>query len=108
MTFGQHLAAKVAHFGGSWPVICIFSAVLLGWMALNSWVLARHSFDPYPYILLNLVLSALAAIQAPVIMMSQNRQAEKDRLQPRQDYATNLMAEFEIRYLHVKLDSLPP
>src|SRR2546422_9993521 len=106
MTFGQHLADRVAHFGGSWPFIFIFSAVLLGWMALNSWVLARHSFDPYPYILLNLVLSALAAIQAPVIMMSQNRQAEKDRLQSRQDYEINLMAEFRIRGLHDKLDSL--
>ncbi|PYP21504.1 MAG: DUF1003 domain-containing protein [Gemmatimonadetes bacterium] len=106
MTFGQHLADRVAHFGGSWPFIFIFSAVLLGWMALNSWVLARHSFDPYPYILLNLVLSALAAIQAPVIMMSQNRQAEKDRLQAQQDYEINLMAEFEIRDLHDKLDSL--
>src|SRR3989442_13110536 len=106
MTFGQHLADKVAHFGGSWPFIFIFSAVLLGWMSLNWWFWDRHSFDPYPYILLNLVLSALAAIQAPVIMMSQNRQAEKDRLQAQQDYEINLMAEFEIRDLHDKLDSL--
>src|SRR5262249_9168574 len=82
----------------------------LGWMVLNSLVLAKHSaggaFDPYPYILLNLVLSTLAALQAPVIMMSQNRQSEKDRLRAEQDYEINLMAEFEIRDLHDKLDGL--
>jgi uncharacterized membrane protein len=75
-------------------------------MVLNSWLFAHHPFDPYPFILLNLVLSALAAIQAPVIMMSQNRQAEKDRMQAQQDYEINLMAEFEIRDLHDKLDAL--
>jgi uncharacterized membrane protein len=106
MTFGQRVADKVAQFGGSWPFIFVFGTILLGWMLLNSWVLARRPFDPYPYILLNLVLSALAALQAPVIMMSQNRQAEKDRLHAQQDYEINLMAEFEIRDLHDKLDAL--
>ncbi len=106
MTLGQRVADRVARFGGSWPFIFIFGAVLLGWMALNSWVLATRPFDPYPFILLNLVLSALAAIQAPVIMMSQNRQAEKDRLQAQQDYEINLMAEIEIRDLHDKMDGL--
>ena len=106
MTFGQRVADKVAQFGGSWPFIVIFGVVLIGWMVVNSVVLARRPFDPYPYILLNLALSALAAIQAPVIMMSQNRQAAKDRLQAQQDYEINLMAEFEIRDLHDKLDAL--
>src|ERR1700732_1023373 len=106
MTLGQRVAEKVAKFGGSWPFIFAFGAVLFGWMLLNTWVLARHPFDPYPYILLNLVLSALAALQAPVIMMSQNRQAQKDRLHAQQDYEINLMAEFEIRDLHDKLDAL--
>jgi uncharacterized membrane protein len=106
MTTGQRVADRVARFGGSWPFIFIFGGVLVGWMALNTWVLARHPFDPYPYILLNLGLSALAALQAPVIMMSQNRQAEKDRLHAQHDYEINLVAEFEIRDLHDKLDSL--
>jgi len=106
MTMGQRVADRVAQFGGSWPFIFIFTAVLVGWMGLNSWILAKRPFDPYPYILLNLALSALAAIQAPVIMMSQNRQAEKDRMQAQQDYEINLMAEFEIRDLHDKLDAL--
>jgi len=106
MTLGQRVADRVAQFGGSWPFIFIFGGVLIGWMVVNSIVLTRRPFDPYPYILLNLALSALAAIQAPVIMMSQNRQAEKDRLQAQQDYEINLMAEFEIRDLHDKLDAL--
>ncbi len=106
MTLGQRVADRVARFGGSWPFIGIFGFIVLAWMALNTWVLAHRAFDPYPYILLNLVLSTLAAIQAPVIMMSQNRQAEKDRLQAQQDYEINLMAEFEIRDLHDKLDAL--
>jgi uncharacterized membrane protein len=106
MTLGQRVADKVAQFGGSWLFIGIFAVILMGWMALNSWVLAQHPFDPYPYIFLNLGLSALAALQAPVIMMSQNRQAEKDRLRSQQDYEINLMAEFEIRDLHDKLDAL--
>lgn len=106
MTMGERIADKVAQFGGSWTFIMIFGGILIVWMGINSWVLATHPFDPYPFILLNLVLSTLAALQAPVIMMSQNRQAEKDRLQAYQDYQINLMAEFEIRDLHDKLDGL--
>ena len=106
MTFGQRVADRVAQFGGSWPFIGLFGAILVGWMIMNTWVLATHPFDPYPFILLNLVLSTLAALQAPVIMMSQNRQAEKDRMHAQQDYEVNLMAEIEIRDLHDKLDSL--
>ena len=106
MTFGEHVADRVAHFGGSWTFIGIFGGVLLGWMAINTWLLVRHPFDPFPFILLNLVLSTIAALQAPVIMMSQNRQAEKDRLEATQDYQINLMAEMEIRDLHDKLDGL--
>src|ERR1700694_1004346 len=106
MTFGQHVADRVARFGGSWPFIGIFGGVLVVWMVVNAWVLARHPFDPYPFILLNLVLSTLAALQAPVIMMSHNRQAEKDRIHAQQDYEINLMAEIEIRDLHDKMDSL--
>ena len=106
MTVGQRVADKVARFGGSWPFIFIFGGVLFGWMGVNSYLVAKHPFDPYPYILLNLVLSALAAIQAPVIMMSQNRQSEKDRMQAQQDYEINLMAEIEIRDLHDKMDGL--
>jgi uncharacterized membrane protein len=106
MTFGEHIADKVAQFGGSWTFIMIFGGILVVWMGVNSWVLAHRAFDPFPFILLNLVLSTLAALQAPVIMMSQNRQAEKDRLQAKQDYEINLMAEIEIRDLHDKLDGL--
>jgi len=106
MTFGERVADRVAQFGGSWPFIGLFGAILVIWMLINTWLLARHPFDPYPFILLNLVLSTLAAIQAPVIMMSQNRQAHKDRLQAQQDYEINLMAEIEIRDLHDKMDSL--
>ena len=106
MTFGEHVADKVAQFGGSWGFIGLFGGILVVWMIVNAWVLASHPFDPYPFILLNLVLSTLAALQAPVIMMSQNRQAHKDRIQANQDYEINLMAEIEIRDLHDKLDSL--
>ena len=106
MTFGEKIADKVAQFGGSWRFIGLFGAILVGWMIINAFVLARHPFDPYPFILLNLVLSTLAALQAPVIMMSQNRQAAKDRMHAQQDYEINLMAEVEIRDLHDKLDSL--
>jgi len=108
LTFGQRLSDQVASFGGSWPFIIIFGVVLLSWIALNSLVLARHNaaFDPYPYILLNLVLSMLAAIQAPIIMMSQNRHAAKDRLDAAHDYEVNLKAELEILGLHQKLDKL--
>jgi len=106
-TFGDRLADRVAAVGGSWGFIIAFTAVLLGWMLLNSDVLSHFglAFDPYPYIFLNLMLSTLAAIQAPVIMMSQNRQSEKDRVAARLDYETNLRAEIDILALHAKLDS---
>jgi uncharacterized membrane protein len=106
MTFGERVADRVAQFGGSWRFIGLFGGILVAWMIINSIILARHPFDPYPFILLNLVLSTLAALQAPVIMMSQNRQAHKDRMHAQQDYEVNLMAEIEIRDLHDKLDSL--
>ena len=108
MTFGQRLADKVAAFGGSWTFISIFAVVLVIWVLLNSFVLItyRESFDPYPYILLNLFLSMLAAIQAPIILMSQNRQASKDRLSAEHDYEVNLKAELEIMMLHEKMDLL--
>ena len=108
MTFGQKLADKVASFGGSWVFISIFGCVMVIWILLNSFILLKlnSSFDPYPYILLNLVLSMLAAIQAPVILMSQNRQAYKDRLSAEHDYEVNLKAELEIMGLHEKIDSL--
>ena len=108
MTFGQRLADKVAAFGGSWTFILIFAVVLIIWVLLNSYILIRYneSFDPYPYILLNLFLSMIAAIQAPIILMSQNRQAYKDRLSAEHDYEVNLKAELEIIGLHEKMDSL--
>jgi len=108
LTFGQRLADRVASFGGSWTFIMIFGAILLFWVILNSAVLARYNqaFDPYPYILLNLFLSMLASIQAPIIMMSQNRQAAKDRLDAAHDYEINLKAELEIASLHAKMDEL--
>lgn len=106
-SLGQRMADRIAAFGGSWPFIGLFMLFLAGWMALNSVLLARRgAFDPYPYILLNLLLSTLAALQAPVIMMSQNRQAERDRLNAANDYEVNLKAEMEIRALHEKLDVL--
>ena len=106
--FGDRLADRVAAVGGSWGFIISFSVVLVGWMLLNSDILARFgaAFDPYPYIFLNLMLSTLAAIQAPVIMMSQNRQAAKDRVAASLDYETNLRAELDILRLHDKLDHL--
>jgi len=105
-TYGDRLADKVAAVGGSWGFIIAFSVVLLGWMLLNSDILSHWgmAFDPYPFIFLNLMLSTLAAIQAPVIMMSQNRQAAKDRLAASLDYEVNLRAELEILRLHEKLD----
>ncbi len=106
LTFGERMADKIAEFGGSWRFISIFAAVLVGWIAINSVALLRRPFDPYPFILLNLVLSCLAAIQAPVIMMSQNRQESKDRLRAEHDYRVNLKAELEIRHLNEKLDML--
>ncbi len=108
LTFGQRLADKVALFGGSWTFIIIFAAILFFWVLLNAFLLARrgNTFDPYPYILLNLFLSMLAAIQAPIILMSQNRQSIKDRLDAAHDYEVNLKAELEILSLHEKLDEL--
>lgn len=105
---GDRLADKVAKVGGSWGFIIAFGIVLFGWMLLNSDVLAHFgkAFDPYPYIFLNLMLSTLAAIQAPVIMMSQNRQAAKDRVAASLDYETNLRAELDILRLHHKLDHI--
>lgn len=106
LTYGERLADKVADFGGSWRFIIGFGVILVVWIAINTVALLSHPFDPYPYILLNLVLSCLAAIQAPVIMMSQNRQEAKDRLHAEHDYQVNLKAELEIRQLHWKLDKL--
>ena len=108
LTLGQRMADKVASFGGSWVFISIFACVMVIWIILNSFILIKlnSSFDPYPYILLNLVLSMLAAIQAPIILMSQNRQAYKDRLSAEHDYEVNLKSELEIISLHEKVDSL--
>jgi uncharacterized membrane protein len=108
ITLGQQAADAVATFGGSWTFILIFGATILLWVFLNSFVLVRYgeTFDPYPYILLNLFLSMLAAIQAPIILMSQNRQAEKDRINAEHDYEVNLKAELEIMLLHEKVDVL--
>jgi uncharacterized membrane protein len=106
LTFGERLADKIADFGGSWRFIVIFGGVLFLWVAVNSMILIRRPFDPYPYIFLNLVLSCLAAIQAPVILMSQNRQESRDRLRSDHDYLINLKAELEIRHLHEKIDHL--
>ncbi|MEQ8309674.1 MAG: DUF1003 domain-containing protein [Sphingopyxis sp.] len=105
---GDRLADRVAAVGGSWGFIIVFSLVLLGWMLLNSEVLQHFglAFDPYPFIFLNLMLSTLAAVQAPIIMMSQNRQAAKDRLTASVDYEINLRAELEIMRLHHKIDAL--
>jgi len=106
LSLGQRIADRVAEFGGSWSFIITFGVVLVGWIVLNSLVMVRQPFDPYPYILLNLVLSCLAALQAPVIMMSQNRQEARDRLRAEHDYRVNLKAELEIRHLHWKKDQL--
>lgn len=108
ITFGQRAADAVAKFGGSWTFIMIFALILIVWVGLNSFLLANNgkTFDPYPYILLNLFLSMLAAIQAPIMLMSQNRQAEKDRLNAEHDYEVNLKAELEIMLLHQKVDVL--
>jgi uncharacterized membrane protein len=105
--FGSRLADRVASFGGSWTFIIIFLAILLAWVALNGMILVGSlAFDPYPFIFLNLVLSMLAALQAPIIMMSQNRQAARDRLAAGLDYEINLKAEIEIMELHEKLDQI--
>jgi len=105
-TFGQKIADKVASFGGSWTFIISFMTFLLLWIAANVFMLANKGFDPYPFILLNLILSCIAALQAPVIMMSQNRQEEKDRDRAKKDYMINLKSELEIRMLHEKIDHL--
>ncbi len=107
-TFGDRLADRTAAVGGSWGFIIAFGVVLFGWMLLNSQILGRigHAFDPYPYIFLNLMLSTLAAIQAPIILMSQNRQADKDRIAASHDFEVNLRAELEIMHLHRKIDTL--
>ncbi len=104
--FGQRTADKVASFGGSWRFIILFAIMMTIWISANSIVLLRRPFDPYPFILLNLILSCLAALQAPIIMMSQNRQEAKDRLRAEHDYQVNLKAEIEIRQLHIKFDQL--
>ncbi len=106
LTKGQRLADRIAAVGGSWSFITSFAGVLFVWIVVNTAVLVSRPFDPYPFILLNLVLSCLAAIQAPVIMMSQSRQEARDRLHARCDYQVNLKAELEIRHLHQKLDHL--
>ncbi len=103
---GDRISDRVARFGGSWTFILTFFAVLIVWLVGNSLVLLYRPFDPYPFILLNLILSCIAAIQAPIIMMSQNRQESKDRLRSEHDYQVNLKSELEIRQLHEKLDHL--
>lgn len=105
-TFGQRIADKVAEFGGSWTFILSFLGFLVIWIAANAFLLLNKGFDPYPFILLNLILSCIAALQAPVIMMSQNRQEEKDRDRAKNDYMINLKSELEIRMLHEKIDHL--
>lgn len=107
-TFGERVADKMATFGGSWTFLITFAVILIAWVILNSYILANRdaTFDPYPYILLNLFLSMLASIQAPIIMMSQNRQAARDRIDAAHDYEVNLKAELEIQSLHEKFDDL--
>jgi len=106
LTTGQRLADRIATFGGSWTFIICFFSFLLIWMLINTWVLVTRPFDPFPFILLNLMLSCLAAIQAPIIMMSQNRQEQKDRQRAEHDYKINLKAELEIKLLSEKIDHL--
>lgn len=106
VTRGQRWADRIATFGGSWNFLFIFGLFLLAWMALNIIMLHNKGFDPYPFILLNLILSCIAAVQAPVIMMSQNRQEEKDRERAKNDYMVNLKSELEVRMLHEKIDQL--
>jgi uncharacterized membrane protein len=106
LTTGERLADGIAEFGGSWTFILLFAGFILVWVIVNTAVLIARPFDPYPFILLNLFLSCLAAVQAPIIMMSQNRQEARDRLRSENDYRINLKAELEIRHLHEKLDHL--
>ncbi|HET8761216.1 MAG TPA: DUF1003 domain-containing protein [Nitrospiria bacterium] len=105
-SFGERMADRIATFGGSWMFLICFGLFVTLWIVMNSLVLLWRPADPYPYILLNLVLSCLAAIQAPIIMMSQNRQEAKDRVRSQHDYQVNLKAELEIRHLHEKIDHL--
>ncbi len=105
-TVGQRLADAIARIGGSWGFILSFLVFLVVWTAANGWLLTRDAFDPYPFIFLNLILSMLAAIQAPIIMMAQNRQATRDRVDAAHDYEVNLKAEIEIMALHEKMDML--
>ena len=106
LTFGERLSDHIASFGGSWRFIILFGTVLLFWIVLNVVFFLNRGFDPYPFILLNLILSCLAALQAPIIMMSQNRAEARDRLRAENDYKVNLKAELEIRHLHEKIDHL--
>jgi len=106
VSFGDSIADRVAKFGGSWSFIITFFSILVAWILVNSIVLLSRAFDPYPFILMNLILSCLAAIQAPIIMMSQNRQETKDRIRSENDYKVNLKSEIEIRTLHEKVDHL--
>jgi uncharacterized membrane protein len=105
-SLGERLADRIADFGGSWTFLILFGLFIVAWIMINSLVLYWRPVDPFPFILLNLLLSCLAAIQAPIIMMSQNRQEAKDRLRARNDYQVNLKAELEIRQLHEKIDHL--
>jgi uncharacterized membrane protein len=106
LTLGQKTADKIAAFGGSWPFIITFGVILAVWIIFNTVILSAKAFDPYPFVFLNLVLSCLAAVQAPIIMMSQNRQTEKDRLSSSNDYLVNLKSEIIIEDLHIKIDVL--
>lgn len=106
LTFGQKLSDNIAAFGGSWRFIIIFGLIIILWISTNTYLLLTKPFDPYPYILLNLLLSCLAALQAPVIMMSQNRQESRDRNRAEEDYKINLKSELELRQLHQKVDHL--
>jgi uncharacterized membrane protein len=106
LKFGDRISDKVASFGGSWKFIISFSVMLIVWIIINSLVLLLRPFDPFPFILLNLILSCVAAMQAPIIMMSQNRQEKKDRIRSENDYKINLKSEIEIRTLHEKVDHL--
>jgi len=106
LSFGQRIADKVAQFGGSWGFVSVFIGIILLWVAINTLQFLFHPIDPFPYAFLNLVLGAISAVQAPFIMMSQNRQAEKDRLRAELDYQVNLKSEMQIQSLHLKLDEM--
>lgn len=106
LTFGQKISDKVASFGGSWNFIILFGVILFLWICFNVIAIKQWQFDPFPFILMNLILSCIAALQAPIIMMSQNRQEEKDRIRSENDYLINLKSEMQIRSLHQKIDLL--